>query len=169
MTAEKCSQCGVRKSYAQSSCFWKDPSRDKFVCESQSVCRCQARERGRQYEPLRVISAEIFSSLTNLREELKRAIIRSRPLGSQLDTCQSAVACAMTCRADCALKPTEDAKPALETTDADLDKKRAELAKLKCTSTSPSDSSLTVSSAARALHFKSVPTQSQGLCAQSKR
>ena len=147
MTAEKCSQCGVRKSYAQAVASGKI----HHVTNSYLNLSPCADVKPEKEEDNRI------PSLTNQREELKRAIIRSRPLGSQLDTCKSAG------RADCALKPTEDAKRALQTTDADLDKKRAELAELKCTSTYPADSSLTVSSAvARALHhLKSVPTQFQ--------
>ena len=84
--------------------------------------------------------AREFFFLTNQREELKRAIIRSRPLGSQLDTCKNAVERALQRRADCALK-LDEAQRALQNADRDLDKKRAEPAELeshvKCASTSP--------------------------------
>ena len=93
-----------------------------------------------------------------------------------MDTCKGAVDLATKRRADCALK-LEEAQRALQNADTDLDKNRAELAELethvKCTSTSPSDNSLTVlsSAVARVLHdLKSVPTipETVAACAEQE-
>ena len=125
-------------------------------CESDPREDIQHVEKAPAARPKSATFVGIRSSFTNQREELKRAIVRSRSLGSQLDSCKSAVECSMKRRADGALK-LEEAKRALHT--ADLDEKNVwnwpiSKTHVQCASTSPSANSLAVFSTAvaRVLH-----------------
>ena len=142
MTVKKCSQCGVKKSYAQAEACGKiqhvtnsyvNPRtslevKSEKVGDRVSPYETDPREDIKHVEKALAILPEsamfvgIRSSLTNQTEELKRALTRSRPLGNQLDTFKIVVERAMTRRADCALK-LEEAQRALQHADTDLHKK----------------------------------------------